>query len=44
MQEGEQEKISLVDVHAHLDQLEDLSITLEEAQATGVLGIILKIE
>jgi TatD DNase family protein len=40
MQEGEQEKISLVDIHAHLDQLEDLSISLEEAQAAGVEGII----
>jgi TatD DNase family protein len=40
MREGEQEEISLVDVHAHLDQLEDLSISLEEAQATGVRGII----
>ena len=34
------ERISSVDVHAHLDQLEDLSNSLEEAQATGVRGII----
>jgi TatD DNase family protein len=40
MQEREPGKVSLVDVHAHLDQLEDLSNSLEEAQATGVRGII----
>jgi TatD DNase family protein len=40
MQENEPEKISLVDVHAHLDQLEDLSNSLEEARAVGVRGII----
>ncbi len=33
-------KISLVDVHAHLDQLEDLSNSLEEARAAGVRRII----
>jgi TatD DNase family protein len=40
MQEEKQEKISLVDVHAHLDQLDDLSNSLEEAKAVGVRGII----
>jgi TatD DNase family protein len=40
MKDGKPEKISLVDGHAHLDQLEDLSISLEEAQAAGVRGII----
>jgi hypothetical protein len=30
------ERISSVDIHAHLDQLEDVSNSLEEAQATGV--------
>ena len=44
MEEVDLERISSVDVHAHLDQLEDLSNSLEEAQATGVRGIILKIE
>jgi len=44
MEEVNLERISSVDVHAHLDQLEDLSNSLEEAQATGVRGIILKIE
>jgi TatD DNase family protein len=40
MQEGEQERISLIDVHAHLDQVEDLSNSLEEAHAAGVIGVI----
>lgn len=40
MEEGEQEKVPLLDVHAHLDQLEDLSNSLEEARAAGVRGII----
>ncbi len=39
---GEEElvKVSLVDVHAHLDQLEDLSNSLEEARAAGIRGIV----
>jgi TatD DNase family protein len=40
MQEEKPEMISLVDVHAHLDQLEDLSNSLEEARAANVRGII----
>jgi len=40
IQEGELVKISLIDVHAHLDQLEDLLNSLEEARAAGVRGII----
>jgi TatD DNase family protein len=40
MQEVNLERILLIDVHAHLDQLEDLSISLKEAQAAGVRGII----
>ena len=40
VRERKLEKISLVDVHAHLDQLEDLSDSLEEARAAGVRGII----
>jgi hypothetical protein len=38
------EKISSVDVHAHLDELEDLPELLKEARVAGVFGIILKIE
>jgi len=38
------ERFSSVDGHCHLEQLEDVSNSLEEAQATGVRGIILKIE
>ena len=33
-------KISLVDVHVHLDQLGDLPNSLEEARAAGVRGMI----
>ena len=40
MREGVREETLLVDVHAHLDQLEDLSNSLEEARAVGVRGII----
>jgi TatD DNase family protein len=40
MQEGELAKISLVDAHAHLDQIENLSNSLEEAREAGVRGII----
>jgi TatD DNase family protein len=40
VQERKPEMISLVDVHAHLDQLEDLSDALKEARAVGVRGII----
>jgi TatD DNase family protein len=34
------EKISLVDVHAHLDQLEDIDDSLREAETAGVKGVI----
>jgi TatD DNase family protein len=34
------EKISLIDVHAHLDQLEDIDYALQEAERAGVKGII----
>ena len=44
MEEVNLEKISSVDVHAHLDELEDLPESLKEARVAGVLGIILKIE
>ncbi len=40
MEEVNSERISSVDVHAHLDQLEDVSNSLEDAQATGVRGVI----
>jgi hypothetical protein len=32
----EMEKISLVDVHAHLDDLDDLAEALQEAKIEGV--------
>ena len=44
MEEVNLEKISSVDVHAHLDELEDLPESLKEARVAGVLGIILEIE
>jgi hypothetical protein len=44
MREGEREKIPSVDVHAHLDQPEDLPESLKETPVAGVLGIILEIE
>jgi TatD DNase family protein len=34
------EKISLIDVHAHLDEVEDLPESLREANAAGVRGIV----
>ena len=44
MEEVNLEKISSVDVHAHLDELEDLLEFLKEARVAGVLGILLEIE
>jgi len=38
------ERISSVDVHAHLDEREDLPESLKEARVAGVLGILLEIE
>jgi TatD DNase family protein len=40
MREGEREKISLVDVHAHLDGVEDLAQSLQKAKAAGVIGVV----
>lgn len=40
MEEEKLERISLVDVHAHLDALEDLSESLKEARGASVRGII----
>ena len=40
MEKEKLEKISLVDGHAHLDELEDLSKSLKEAKQVGVRGII----
>lgn len=34
------ENLSLIDSHAHLDELEDLQESLQEAKGTGVSGII----
>jgi len=34
------EKISLIDCHAHLDEVNDLSKSLKEAREVGVEGII----
>ena len=33
-----------MDVHAHLDEREDLPESLKEARVAGVLGILLEIE
>jgi hypothetical protein len=44
MEEVNLEKISSVDGHAHLDELEDVPESLKEARVAGVSGIILKIE
>ncbi len=40
MKEVNLERISSVDVHAHLDQLGDVSNSLEDARATGVRGVV----
>jgi len=40
MEKGKLEKVSLVDSHAHLEELDDLSESLREAKAAGVCGII----
>jgi hypothetical protein len=44
MEEVNLERISSVDVHAHLDEREDLPESLKEARVAGVLGILLEIE
>ncbi len=41
MEEVNLEKISSVDVHAHLDELEDVPESLKETRVAGVLGITL---
>ena len=38
--EREPYKLSLVDSHAHLEELDDLSNSLQEAKSAGVCGII----
>ena len=38
--EREPYKLSLVDSHAHLEELDDLPESLEEAKAAAVCGII----
>jgi TatD DNase family protein len=40
MEREKLEKISLVDGHAHLDELEDLSKSIREAREAGVIGIV----
>lgn len=40
MEKGKLEKVSLVDSHAHLEDLDDLPEFLEEAKGAGVCGII----
>jgi len=40
MEKEKSEKISLVDGHAHLEELEDLTESLQDARAAGVCGII----
>jgi hypothetical protein len=44
MEEVNLERISSMDVHAHLDQPEDLPESLKETPVAGVFGIILEIE
>ena len=38
--EREPYKLPLVDGHAHLEELDDLSESIQEAKAAGVRGII----
>jgi TatD DNase family protein len=40
MDERQSEKVPLVDVHAHLDGVEDLAQSLQEAKAAGVNGVV----
>lgn len=40
MDERQSEKVPLVDVHAHLDGVEDLAQSLQEAKAAGVIGVV----
>jgi TatD DNase family protein len=40
MDERQSEKVPLVDVHAHLDGVEDLAPSLQEAKAAGVIGVV----
>jgi len=40
MEKGKLEKLSLVDSHTHLEELDDLPDSLQEAKAAGVCGII----
>jgi TatD DNase family protein len=40
MGERQSEKTPLVDVHAHLNRMEDLAQSLQEAKAAGVIGVV----
>ena len=44
MEEVNLERISSVDVHAHLDEREDLPESLKEVRVAGVLKFLLEIE
>jgi TatD DNase family protein len=40
MEKEKLEEARMVDVHAHLDEIEDLSRSLQEAKAAGVMGVV----
>jgi len=40
MDEGKSERVLLFDVHAHLEEVENLSESINEAKAAGVIGIV----
>ena len=40
MDEAKSEKVPLFDVHAHLEEVENLSESVKEAKAAGVIGIV----
>jgi TatD DNase family protein len=40
MDKRQSEKVPLVDVHAHMDGVEDLAQSLQEAKAAGVIGVV----
>ena len=35
-----EETLEIIDAHAHLDEVEDLSAAIERARAAGVVGIV----
>jgi hypothetical protein len=44
MEEVDLDRISSLDVHTYLDEIEDLPESLKEARMVGVLEILLEIE